>query len=109
MGDDRLARPVAFLVEADRLKSVLRRTPLTDDSRPESSAEHSRRLALAAMTTRSEQNPEPGRALHPQIASFDSLPRARQADHMPLICRTHRYANPQSWVSLVGLVQFFLS
>ena len=41
---------MAFLVEADRLKNVLRRTPLTDDSRPENSAEHSWHLALAAMT-----------------------------------------------------------
>ena len=50
MSDDRLARQIAFLVEADRLKTVLRRTPLTDDSRPENSAEHSWHLALAAMT-----------------------------------------------------------
>ncbi len=50
MSDDRLTRQVTFLVEADRLKNVLRRTPLTDDSRPENSAEHSWHLALAAMT-----------------------------------------------------------
>jgi putative hydrolase of HD superfamily len=50
MTHDRLARQMAFLVEADRLKTVLRRTPLTDDSRPENSAEHSWHLALAAMT-----------------------------------------------------------
>ena len=50
MIDDRLSRQMAFLVEADRLKNVLRRTPLTDDSRPENSAEHSWHLALAAMT-----------------------------------------------------------
>jgi putative hydrolase of HD superfamily len=50
MRDDRLARQVAFLIEADRLKNVLRRTPLTDGSRPENSAEHSWHLALAAMT-----------------------------------------------------------
>jgi len=50
MIDDRLSRQMAFLVEADRLKNVLRRTPLTDNSRPENSAEHSWHLALAAMT-----------------------------------------------------------
>jgi putative hydrolase of HD superfamily len=50
MTHHRLARQMAFLVEADRLKNVLRRTPLTDDSRPENSAEHSWHLALAAMT-----------------------------------------------------------
>ncbi len=46
---ERLARQIAFLVEADRLKTVLRRTPLTDNSRLENSAEHSWHLALAAM------------------------------------------------------------
>src|SRR4051812_40587968 len=50
MSHDRLARQMAFLVEADQLKNVLRRTPLTDNSRPENSAEHSWHLALAAMT-----------------------------------------------------------
>jgi putative hydrolase of HD superfamily len=46
---DRLAQQIAFLLEADKLKSVLRRTPLTDGSRPENSAEHSWHLALAAI------------------------------------------------------------
>jgi putative hydrolase of HD superfamily len=46
---DRLARQVAFLLEADRLKTIVRRTPLTDNSRLENSAEHSWHLALAAM------------------------------------------------------------
>jgi putative hydrolase of HD superfamily len=41
---------MSFLVEADRLKMVLRRTPLTDNSRAENSAEHSWHLALAAVT-----------------------------------------------------------
>jgi putative hydrolase of HD superfamily len=47
---DRIARQMSFLVEADRLKTILRRTPLTDNSRAENSAEHSWHLALAAMT-----------------------------------------------------------
>ena len=50
MSNERLARQIAFLVEADRLKTVLRRTPLADNSRPENSAEHSWHLALAAMS-----------------------------------------------------------
>lgn len=43
---------MAFLVEADRLKTIIRRTPLTDNSRLENSAEHSWHLALAALTLR---------------------------------------------------------
>ena len=49
MADDRLSRQVAFLVEADKLKAVLRRTALIDGSRQENSAEHSWHLALAAI------------------------------------------------------------
>src|SRR5438270_6227279 len=49
MSRDRLARRIAFLVEADKLKTVLRRTPLVDRSRRENSAEHSWHLALAAL------------------------------------------------------------
>lgn len=46
---DRLAQQIAFLLEADKLKTILRRTPLTDASRPENSAEHSWHLVLAAI------------------------------------------------------------
>jgi putative hydrolase of HD superfamily len=53
-----LVARIAFLVEADKLKTILRRTPLTDNSRPENSAEHSWHLALAAMTL-AEHSPEP--------------------------------------------------
>jgi putative hydrolase of HD superfamily len=45
----RLADQIAFLVEADKLKTILRRTPLVDASRLENSAEHSWHLGLAAM------------------------------------------------------------
>ena len=45
---DRVQRQLAFLVEADRLKGVLRQTTLCDASRPENSAEHSWHLALMA-------------------------------------------------------------
>jgi putative hydrolase of HD superfamily len=48
----RVSEQLAFLLEADRLKSVLRRTPLADDSRQENSAEHSWHLVLAALVLR---------------------------------------------------------
>jgi len=50
--EDRLSRQVAFLIEADKLKTVLRRTPLTDSSRRENSAEHSWHLVLTALILR---------------------------------------------------------
>lgn len=45
-----LDRQMAFLIEADRLKSVMRATRLTDGSRHENSAEHSWHLTLYALT-----------------------------------------------------------
>ncbi|MBN2621992.1 MAG: HD domain-containing protein [Acidimicrobiales bacterium] len=45
----RLAAQVGFLLEADRLKSVLRRGHVADGSRYENSAEHSWTLALMAV------------------------------------------------------------
>jgi putative hydrolase of HD superfamily len=57
MSNERLAQQIAFLVEVDRLKTVLRRTPVSDNSRLENSAEHSWHLALAAMTLH-EYGPE---------------------------------------------------
>jgi 5'-deoxynucleotidase YfbR-like HD superfamily hydrolase len=47
---DRLRRQLALIIDADRLKLVLRRTLISDASRHENSAEHSWHLALAAMT-----------------------------------------------------------
>lgn len=47
--DVRLVKQLDFLLEADRLRHVLRRTTLADASRRENSAEHSWHLALAAM------------------------------------------------------------
>lgn len=52
MSPDRLAQQIAFLIEADRLKNVLRRTPLVDSSRQENSAEHSWHLILTAIVLR---------------------------------------------------------
>jgi putative hydrolase of HD superfamily len=46
---DRLADQVAFVLEVDRLKSVLRRGYLADGSRRENTAEHSWTLALMAL------------------------------------------------------------
>jgi putative hydrolase of HD superfamily len=61
----RLAAQIAFLLEADKLKSILRRTPLGDASRLENSAEHSWHLGLAAMVLAEYAPPgiEAGRVL----------------------------------------------
>lgn len=45
----RLARQLDFLREADKLKGVTRASTLTDQSRPENSAEHSWQAALGAL------------------------------------------------------------
>jgi putative hydrolases of HD superfamily len=52
MSEDRLAQQIAFLIEADKLKQVIRRTPLVDSSRRENSAEHSWHLVVAAVVLR---------------------------------------------------------
>jgi putative hydrolase of HD superfamily len=58
MADERLSQQIAFLLEADKLKTVLRRTALMDGSRQENSAEHSWHLALAALVM-AEYSPAP--------------------------------------------------
>jgi putative hydrolase of HD superfamily len=45
----RLEQQIEFIHEIDRLKTVLRRTVLTDNSRHENSAEHSWHLAVMAL------------------------------------------------------------
>ena len=45
----RLAQQIAFLVEADKLKQVLRRSPISGKQRLENSAEHSWHLTLMAL------------------------------------------------------------
>ncbi|MCE6957849.1 HD domain-containing protein [Cereibacter sphaeroides] len=55
---DRLGRQLAFLAEADRLKSVLRANPLCDGSRRENSGEHSWHIALYALVLAEEAGPE---------------------------------------------------
>jgi len=47
---DRLSQQIAFIMELDKLKSVLRRSYLTHGERRENSAEHSWHIALAALT-----------------------------------------------------------
>ncbi len=54
----RLDQQVAFLNEADKLKSVLRVTTLGDGSRRENSAEHSWHLALYAMVLADQAGPD---------------------------------------------------
>jgi len=48
-GQERFQRQLAFIVEIDKLKTVLRRSMLTDMSRRENSAEHSWHLTLMAV------------------------------------------------------------
>jgi putative hydrolase of HD superfamily len=50
MSSDAITQQLAFLAEIDKLKSVLRATPLIDRSRRENSAEHSWHLAMYALT-----------------------------------------------------------
>ena len=49
MDEPRLAAQLAFLLEADRLKQVERRTTIVGGVLPENSAEHSWHLALFAL------------------------------------------------------------
>ncbi len=52
----RLADQIAFVLEVDRLKTILRQTPIGDDSRQENTAEHSWHLALAAIVLAEHAN-----------------------------------------------------
>lgn len=58
LANERLARQIHFLVETEKLKTVLRRTFVIGADRYENSAEHSWQLSLAAMVL-SEYIPEP--------------------------------------------------
>ncbi len=53
---DRINQQLAFLIEADKLKSTLRATTLNDGSRRENSAEHSWHITLFAMTLAEHAN-----------------------------------------------------
>jgi putative hydrolases of HD superfamily len=50
MADTRLTQQIAFVMEIDKLKTILRQTSLMDNSRRENSAEHSWHLAVMALT-----------------------------------------------------------
>jgi len=54
---ERLGRQFAFLMEADKLKQVLRATTLADGSRRENSGEHSWHLALYALVLADQAAP----------------------------------------------------
>jgi putative hydrolase of HD superfamily len=62
---DALDQQLSFLLAADRLKTVLRQSPLTDRSRRENSAEHSWHVALMAMVLAGYAPPgaDPGRVI----------------------------------------------
>ncbi len=49
MPDPRVRQQFMFILEVEKLKQVLRRTPLLDGSRRENDAEHSWEIALMAM------------------------------------------------------------
>lgn len=49
MHSDRLRSQIEFLLEIDKLKSILRQTLLTDGRRQENSAEHSWHLSIMAI------------------------------------------------------------
>ncbi|MDD8023147.1 MAG: HD domain-containing protein [Paracoccaceae bacterium] len=53
----RLEQQFAFLLEAEKLKSVTRATPIADNSRRENSAEHSWTLALYALVLADQAGP----------------------------------------------------
>lgn len=48
-GGERLVSQIAFIVEIDKLKTVLRQSPLIDKSRRENDAEHSWHLAMMVL------------------------------------------------------------
>ena len=58
MNTERLHQQIAFILEIDRLKSVLRRTYLVNDPRHENSAEHSWHLAMMALLLAEHANVE---------------------------------------------------
>jgi putative hydrolases of HD superfamily len=58
MPSQRLSQQLAFLAEADQLKTILRRTSLIGGARNENTAEHSWHFALMALTL-AEHSPVP--------------------------------------------------
>ena len=56
MNNDRLAQQIQFIVEIDKLKSVIRRSYLVNGSRRENSGEHSWHLAMMAIVLSEHAN-----------------------------------------------------
>ena len=56
MEEDRLKQQISFILEADRLKSIYRRTYLADGSRFENDAEHSWHLSLMSILLAEHSN-----------------------------------------------------
>ncbi|MFB2838765.1 HD domain-containing protein [Floridanema evergladense] len=56
--NDRLVQQIQFITEIDKLKTILRQTRLTDNSRQENSAEHSWHLAIMAIILAEYAAPE---------------------------------------------------
>lgn len=56
--DARLTQQFDFLLEVDKLKQVLRATPISDNSRRENSGEHSWHIALYAMVLSDHAGPD---------------------------------------------------
>lgn len=56
MKNERLAQQIRFIVEIDKLKSVLRRTYLANGTRRENSGEHSWHLAMMALVLSEHAN-----------------------------------------------------
>ena len=98
----------AFLIEMDKLKSVYRKTYLTDQSRNENSAEHSWHLALAVLTVR-EKFDLPFDALHAlklalihdiceidagDLSVFDQNRENKHADEERCIDRLSTFSEP---------------
>lgn len=74
MIDNRLISQLQFIVEIDRLKTVLRQTLLMDSSRQENSAEHSWHLAvMALLLTEHANNPVDMRRLLTMLLIHDII------------------------------------
>lgn len=56
--DERLGQQITFLLELDRLKTIIRRSPLIDRSRLENTAEHSWHLAMLALVLAERAGPD---------------------------------------------------
>ena len=101
-----LERQVAFLVEADRLKSVDRSNVLTDASRPENAAEHSWHVALFAMVF-ADRCPAAAFDEAMRMILLHDLPEIDSGDHpihLPVDTNAVAEAEAQGAARLFGLL-----